>query len=91
MELAPARATLMPFMLKALKGLFDAPGAPMRPVPGLERRPLQLAVAALLHEAARSDYHEGDRGVALLAVLRPVPQPPNRALPLGPVDGDEAA
>ncbi len=50
----------MPIMLKVLKGLLEAPGAQARPVPGLERRPLQLAVAALLHEAARADYHQGD-------------------------------
>jgi uncharacterized tellurite resistance protein B-like protein len=47
-------------MLKALKGLLDTPGAQARAVPALERRPLQLAVAALLHEAARADYHQGD-------------------------------
>ena len=54
-------------MLKALKGLFDAPGPQPRPVPALERRPLQLAVAALLHEAARADYHEGDDEHAVAA------------------------
>jgi len=47
-------------MLKSLKGLFEGPQAEARPVPGLERRPLQLAVAVLLHEAARADYEEGD-------------------------------
>jgi uncharacterized tellurite resistance protein B-like protein len=45
-------------MLKQLKSLFEAP-AP-RPVPGFERRHLQVAVAALLHEARRADYHPGD-------------------------------
>ena len=50
----------MPVMLKALKGLLEAPDAQARPVSALERRPLQLAVAALLHEAARADYHQGD-------------------------------
>jgi uncharacterized tellurite resistance protein B-like protein len=44
-------------MLKALKGLLDAQS---RPLPGFERRNLQLAVAALLHEASRADYHQGD-------------------------------
>ncbi|MDH4094919.1 MAG: TerB family tellurite resistance protein [Betaproteobacteria bacterium] len=44
-------------MLKALKGLLDAES---RPLPGLERRNLQVAVAALLHEASRADYHQGD-------------------------------
>lgn len=44
-------------MLKALKGLLDAQS---RPLPGLERRNLQVAVAALLHEASRADYHQGD-------------------------------
>ncbi len=45
-------------MLKHLKGLFEAP-AP-RAMPGFERRHLQVAVAALLHEARRADYHQGD-------------------------------
>jgi uncharacterized tellurite resistance protein B-like protein len=45
-------------MLKHLKNLFDAPE--QRPVPGFERRHLQVAVAALLHEARRADYHPGD-------------------------------
>lgn len=45
-------------MLKAMKGLFQAPER--RPLPGFERRPLQVAVAALLHEASRADYAEGD-------------------------------
>ncbi|MDH4172503.1 MAG: TerB family tellurite resistance protein [Betaproteobacteria bacterium] len=45
-------------MLKALTGLFDR--AEPRPVPGFERRHLQVAVAALLHEASRADYAEGD-------------------------------
>ncbi|HJS38416.1 MAG TPA: TerB family tellurite resistance protein [Burkholderiales bacterium] len=44
-------------MLKALKGLLEADA---RPLPGLERRSVQLAVAALLHEASRADYHRGD-------------------------------
>ena len=44
-------------MLKALKGLLEADA---RPLPGLERRHLQVAVAALLHEASRADYHQGD-------------------------------
>jgi uncharacterized tellurite resistance protein B-like protein len=45
-------------MLKHLKNLFDVPE--QRPVPGFERRHLQVAVAALLHEARRADYHPGD-------------------------------
>jgi uncharacterized tellurite resistance protein B-like protein len=45
-------------MLKHLKGLFE-PAEP-RPVPGFERRHLQVAVAALLHEARRADYHQSD-------------------------------
>jgi len=47
-------------MLKSLKGLFVGPQAEARPVPGFDRRPLHLAVAVLLHEAARADYEEGD-------------------------------
>jgi uncharacterized tellurite resistance protein B-like protein len=47
----------MSAMLKALKGLLEADA---RPLPGLERRTLQVAVAALLHEASRADYHQGD-------------------------------
>ena len=45
-------------MLKHLKSLFEAPAG--RPVPGFERQHLQVAVAALLHEARRADYHAGD-------------------------------
>jgi uncharacterized tellurite resistance protein B-like protein len=45
-------------MLKQLKNLFEAPEP--RPVPGFERRQLQVAVAALLHEASRADYQRGD-------------------------------
>jgi uncharacterized tellurite resistance protein B-like protein len=47
-------------MLKSLKGLFEGAQAQARPAPGFERRPLQLAVAVLLHEAIRADYQEGD-------------------------------
>jgi len=47
-------------MLKAIKGLLEGSGVNARPASAPERRPLQLAVAALLHEAARADYHEGD-------------------------------
>ena len=50
-------------MLRQLKSLFEAP-AP-RPLPGFERRHLQVAVAALLHEARRADYHEGHDEYAL--------------------------
>jgi uncharacterized tellurite resistance protein B-like protein len=45
-------------MLKALKGLFDAVPAEPRPTAGSEQRQLQVAVAALLHEASRADYTE---------------------------------
>jgi len=45
-------------MLKHVKKLFEAPAS--RPVPAFERRHLQVAVAALLHEARRADYHTGD-------------------------------
>jgi len=48
----------MSAMLKQLQNLFEAPVP--RPVPGFERRHLQVAVAALLHEARRADYHQGD-------------------------------
>jgi uncharacterized tellurite resistance protein B-like protein len=47
-------------MLKALKGLLEAGQGAARPVPGFERHHLQVAVAALLHEASRADYAEGD-------------------------------
>lgn len=47
-------------MLKALKSLFDPAQAESRPVSGLERRQLQLAVAVLVHEARRADYEEGE-------------------------------
>ena len=50
-------------MLRQLKSLFEAP-AP-RPLPGFERRHLQVAVAVLLHEARRADYHEGNEEYAL--------------------------
>jgi uncharacterized tellurite resistance protein B-like protein len=45
-------------MLKHLKNLFEEPARSARP--GFERRHLQVAVAALLHEARRADYHPGD-------------------------------
>lgn len=48
-------------MLRAIKrALASAQGEP-RPLAGHERRPLQIAVAMLLHEARRADYEEGDR------------------------------
>jgi uncharacterized tellurite resistance protein B-like protein len=47
-------------MLRALKRLLDAPAAPSRALPGHERRHLQVAVAALLHEASRADYQRDD-------------------------------
>lgn len=52
-------------MLKALKGLLEADADAARPLPGLERRHLQVAVAALLHEASRADYTEGDEEYAV--------------------------
>jgi uncharacterized tellurite resistance protein B-like protein len=45
-------------LLKHFNNFFEAP-APSA-VPGFERRHLQVAVAALLHEARRADYHPGD-------------------------------
>jgi uncharacterized tellurite resistance protein B-like protein len=45
-------------MLKTLRGLFDAAPAESRPLPGPDRRHLQVAVATLLHEASRADYTE---------------------------------
>lgn len=50
-------------MLQRLKALIE-PAEP-RPAPGLERRHLQVAVAALLHEARRADYHPGDEEYAV--------------------------
>lgn len=47
-------------MLKALKGLLDPEQSAARALPGFERHHLQVAVAALLHEASRADYAEGD-------------------------------
>jgi len=47
-------------MLKAIKRIFDATPTDPHAMPGHERRQLQLAVAVLLHEARRADYHEGD-------------------------------
>lgn len=47
-------------MLKALKGLLDPEQGASRALPGFERHHLQVAVAALLHEASRADYAEGD-------------------------------
>jgi uncharacterized tellurite resistance protein B-like protein len=52
-------------MLKTLKGLFDPAQGEARSVPGFERRHLQVAVAALLHEASRADYAEGDEEYAV--------------------------
>jgi uncharacterized tellurite resistance protein B-like protein len=45
-------------MFRQLQNLFAPPQG--RAVPGFERRHLQIAVAALLHEASRADYHQGD-------------------------------
>jgi hypothetical protein len=48
-------ATLTIAMLSALRGLFGAtPHENRQPAAGAERRPLQLAVAALLFEASRT-------------------------------------
>ncbi len=47
-------------MLRALKKLLDKGGGEPRQMPEFERRPLRVAVAALLHEARRADYIEGD-------------------------------
>jgi len=47
-------------MLKALKDLFDTTPAEARPAAGFERRPLQVAVAVLLHEARRADTVVGE-------------------------------
>ena len=47
-------------MLKSLRRLFE-PAGPHRELPGLERRHLQVSVAALLHEARRADYAHQDR------------------------------
>ena len=57
-------------MLRAIKRLFDTAPADTRGVSGHERRQLQLAVAALLHEARRADYAEGgdESGAAQLAL-----------------------
>ncbi len=57
-------------MLKALKGLMDPRLGQARPGAGLERHHLQVAVAALLHEARRADYNQGDEeyDVALRAL-----------------------
>ena len=46
-------------MLKALKTLFDDTPSAQNALPGHEQRHLQLAVASVLHEAARVDLKEG--------------------------------
>jgi uncharacterized tellurite resistance protein B-like protein len=57
-------------MLKALKGLFQHSPGGARALPGLERHHLQVAMAALLHEASRADYVAGDEEYAVaLAAL----------------------
>jgi uncharacterized tellurite resistance protein B-like protein len=45
-------------MLRALRGLFDATAPAAQSEPGAQQRQLQVAVAALLYEAARADYAE---------------------------------
>ncbi|MDA1116932.1 MAG: TerB family tellurite resistance protein [Proteobacteria bacterium] len=47
-------------MLRALKKLLEKGGGEPRQMPEFERRHLRVAVAALLHEARRADYIEGD-------------------------------
>lgn len=47
-------------MLRALKKLLDQGGGESRQIPEFERHHLQVAVAALLHEARRADYVESD-------------------------------
>jgi uncharacterized tellurite resistance protein B-like protein len=47
-------------MLKALKRMLHTDGGKVPVESGHERRPLQVAVAVLLHEARRADYDEGD-------------------------------
>jgi uncharacterized tellurite resistance protein B-like protein len=61
-------------MLNALKRVLGAAQEDNRALPAHERRQLQLAVAILVHEARRADYHEGDNkesdaGVSALADL----------------------
>lgn len=53
-------------MLSALKKLFDDEPA-ARAMPGHERRHLQVAVASLLHDAARADLSECPREHAAAA------------------------
>ncbi len=48
-------------MLKAIKNLFEPQPRDPRPASGLERRQLQVAVAALLHEARRADSAESEQ------------------------------
>lgn len=48
-------------MLKAIKSLFEPVPTDPRPASGFERRQLQVAVAALLHEARRADFSESDQ------------------------------
>ncbi|MDH3318314.1 MAG: TerB family tellurite resistance protein [Betaproteobacteria bacterium] len=69
-------------MLKALRGLFDGPEP--RPVPGFERRHLQVAVAALLHEASRADYAEGadEHTIARRALAELFGLPPQECIAL---------
>jgi len=47
-------------MLKALKDLIDTTLAEARPAADFGRRPLQVAVAVLLHEARRADAVVGE-------------------------------
>lgn len=47
-------------MLSTLKKLLDQSSGGTHPIAEFERRHLQVAVAALLHEARRADYAESD-------------------------------
>lgn len=51
-------------MLKALKSLFEPVAADAPAGAGMDRSPLQLAVAVLLHEARRADYNIGTEETA---------------------------
>jgi uncharacterized tellurite resistance protein B-like protein len=60
-------------MLKSIKRMMGAAGAEAAALSGHERRPLQLAVAVLVHEARRADAEEAreesDAGERALAEL----------------------
>jgi uncharacterized tellurite resistance protein B-like protein len=52
-------------MLKAIKRALSGAPEDLRAASALERRPLQVAVAMLLHEARRADYEEDDAESAI--------------------------